>query len=436
MGQLLGPDFPGDIGLAVSGGGDSMAMLYLAHNWTRDYGVRLWIVTVDHGLRAESAAEADMVAQEAGLLGWPHATLRWAWDGAGNLQNAAREARLTLIDAWRGHLRHVLFAHTQDDQAETVLMRLARGSGVDGLAGMRGRRIAVPHPLGAAALPDSAWHGTLPPRGDAAPGFELLRPCLGMSRQELRHYARVLKGRWVEDTSNDDPAYDRVRVRKILGLLREEGVTTEALAETAARMARARDGLNARLADAVKEVCKSAPTGQVRIDRDGFAALDRETQLRLLTAALRYAASEEHRPRSAASEGLLESALSGGGGTLHGAELSVEKAHLRIFREPAAASDRKVPLGALWDGQWVLKGDGTCDADGVTVGALGQGGWEQITQRGDLPVPHRAARGLPAAWRGERLLSVPALGIGTGLTARRYVLGRPDTGFEAFCLSH
>jgi tRNA(Ile)-lysidine synthase len=69
MGQLLGPDFPSDLGLAVSGGGDSMAMLYLAHNWTREYGVRLWVVTVDHGLRAESAAEADLVAEECAALG-------------------------------------------------------------------------------------------------------------------------------------------------------------------------------------------------------------------------------------------------------------------------------------------------------------------------------------------------------------------------------
>jgi tRNA(Ile)-lysidine synthetase-like protein len=145
MGALLGPEFPTDIALAVSGGGDSMAMLALSHEWARQMGVRLWVVTVDHGLRPESAGEAAMVAAECAALGHPHATLRWRWDGQGNLQDAARRARLALIDRWRQGIAHVLMAHTQDDVAETFLMRLARGSGVEGLSAMAERRYVTPH---------------------------------------------------------------------------------------------------------------------------------------------------------------------------------------------------------------------------------------------------------------------------------------------------
>ncbi len=129
MGTLLGPDFPDHVALAVSGGGDSMAMLALTHDWARVMGLRVSVVTIDHGLRAASAEEAAMVGRECAALGHPHSILRWQWDGTGNLQDAARDARLRLIADWRGAIEHVLFAHTRDDQAETVVMRLARGSG-------------------------------------------------------------------------------------------------------------------------------------------------------------------------------------------------------------------------------------------------------------------------------------------------------------------
>lgn len=436
MGQLLGPDFPADIGLAVSGGGDSMAMLYLAHNWTRDFGLRLWVATVDHGLRAESAAEAAMVARECAALGWPHATLRWRREGKGNVQDAARRARLALIDRWRGSLRHVLMAHTQDDQAETVLMRLARGSGVDGLAAMRPMREVFPHPLGAPAMDPAECDGDLPPREDAAAGFRILRPCLGMERAELRHHLRVLKGRWVDDPSNEDRGYDRVRIRHLLKLLGQEGLTAATLADTASRMGRAQQGLRARLVDAIARICGDAPPGQVCIDRDGFAALDAETQLRLLTAALCYVSSAEYRPRAAASEALLAQVLSGRGGTLHGAEVLVEVSQLRVTREPAAVAGQVAEPGALWDGQWLLTVPDEPSLDGAEIRALGESGWQQIADRRDLPVPHRAALALCALWRGETLLACPALGVGSGIRATRYVLGRPDTGFGAFCLSH
>lgn len=436
MGQLLGPDFPSDIGLAVSGGGDSMAMLYLAHNWSRDFGVRLWVVTVDHGLRPESAGEAAMVAEECAALGRPHATVRWHWDGAGNVQDAARRARLQLIDRWRGSLRHVLFAHTEDDQAETVLQRLARGSGVDGLAGMPVARDVVPHALGAPDLTSGSFDGLLPPGGSRVPGFRVLRPCLGMARSELRHYARVLHGRWVEDPSNEDRGYERVRIRQLLRLLSEEGITASVLAETAVRMGRARDGLRAGLIDAVGRICGDAPPGQVLIDRDGFARLETETQLRLLTQALRYVASAEYRPRASASEGLLTQVLSGRGGTLHGAEVLVGKTQLRVVREAAAVAGVVSQPEELWDGQWHVRIDHRADLAQAEIRALTDAGWRQVADRNGRAIPYRAALGLCSVWLGDRMIACPALGFGEVVVATRYVLGQRDTGFRAFCLSH
>ena len=433
MGQLLGPDFPSDIGLAVSGGGDSMAMLYLAHNWTRDYGVRLWVVTIDHGLRPESASEAAMVAEECTALGWPHAALRWHWGRQGNVQDAARRARLSLIDQWRGDLKHVLFAHTEDDQAETVLMRLARGSGVDGLAGMRPSRHVALHPLGAPSLEASDYDGTLPPQVETSPGFSLLRPCLEFSRSDLRHYATALKGRWVEDPTNDDRDYDRVRIRQLLNLLGEEGITPQGLAATAQRMARAQVGLKARLADAVTLACRDAPLGQVLIDRDGFATLDTETQLRLLTQALCYVASSRYRPRASASEALLQWILSGGGGTLHGAEVLVDATQMRVVREYSAVKHLSSGRAELWDNQWA---DTREVETGFKLKALGDLGWQQVQQGDGKRLPYRAALSSAALWEGENLIACPALEYGPCDSLRRYVLGRCDTGFKAFCNSH
>lgn len=392
MGELLGPEFPAEIGLAVSGGGDSMAMLALAHNWTREMGVGLRVVTVDHGLRPESATEAAMVAEECAALGWPHETLHWAgWSRVGNLQDAAREARLSLIDEWRGDLRDVLFAHTMDDQAETVLQRLKRGSGVEGLSAM-------------------AWARALPS------GMRVLRPLLGERRDTLRHYLGAVRMNWVEDPSNDDRRFDRVQAREALAILDTYGLSVEALAATAARMGRARATLAAMAAVAAGRVAREGesngvPTGELLIDCDGFAALDRETQMRVFSAALQWVANDPYRPRALALEGLIERALSGGGGTLHGCEVLVETDHLRVFREHAAitgataASDGQM----VWDGRWCLSAPG---GSALKVQALGMLGWRQIETPPEDAPPARAAYSLPALFFGSRLVACPALGVG------------------------
>ncbi|MFZ5965286.1 tRNA lysidine(34) synthetase TilS [Thalassococcus sp. BH17M4-6] len=443
MGQLLGPDFPSDIALAVSGGGDSMAMLTLAHNWTRVWGVRLWVVTVDHGLRPESADEAAFVAEEVRALGHPHATLRWHWDGQGNVQDAARHARLSLIDRWRAGLDHVLMAHTQDDVAETFLMRLKRGSGVDGLSAMRARRRVVPHVGTPPALPDADVTQTQAPpmRGAAAtPGFDVIRPCLDMRRAELRHYLRTLKGRWVEDPSNDDPAFGRVQMRQALSVLEEAGLSVASLTRTADRMRRASDALRARAVEAWRalqpeDAGQMHRTGDVSFDRTGFERVEPETQLRLLAAALQYVSTNAYRPRADPLQAVLERVLAGGAGTLHGCEVRADGAQLRILREFQAVAALQTRAGdaRLWDGRWQVVNP---DMQGLTVRALGEDGWAQCPDRGvDTPAFH-AARALPSIWDGAKLVACDAMGVGPGGTMRLCPMGRDLPGFEGFLLSH
>jgi tRNA(Ile)-lysidine synthase len=161
------------IGLAVSGGGDSVAMLWLVAPWAKARGVPVSVATVDHGLRPEAAEEARFVEELCREVGVPHDTLRWTgWNGRGNLQARAREARRRLLTEWakeRG-VDAVLLAHTQDDQAETFLLRLARGSGVDGLSGITQEMVEK----------GLCWH----------------RPLLSESRAALRAYLGRMGRHW------------------------------------------------------------------------------------------------------------------------------------------------------------------------------------------------------------------------------------------------
>ena len=378
MGRLLGPEFPKTLGLAVSGGGDSMAMLHLAGPWARVMGISLRVITVDHGLRADSAGEAEIVSQEAALLGLPHHTARWTgWDRSGNLQNEARSARHALIGVWRGEIEHVLFAHTQDDQAETVLMRLARGSGVEGLSGMAPVQ----------AMPE---------------GWAILRPLLGSTRAELHHFAQVLKIPYVDDPSNDDPRFDRVKARQALDALEPLGLTREGLVRTANAMAGARKALGRRAAQVAGKVSRFEH-GHLVFDRDGLASVETDTQRRIMAAALQWTGHDPYRPRFDSLSRMLDEAQAGKSGTLHGCQIVVGKSAIHVVREYEAVRQSVASEGP-WDDVWHLKAETPGD---YTLRALGPEGLKQI----DRPpgVPAAALYSLPAVWNQETVVSVPGL---------------------------
>ena len=206
------------VGVAVSGGSDSTAALVLA---VRALGpARIAAVTVDHGLRPQSRAEAESVARHCARLGVSHDILTWTDRPGGNLQASARRGRRRLIADWaQGRVGAVILGHTQDDQAETVLLNIARGSGVDGLAAM--------------------------PRRLERDGIIWLRPLLDTPRAALRDMLRARGIDWVDDPSNDNPAFDRVRMRQAGPLLAELGLSTQTLAALADRMQMARAVLHA-----------------------------------------------------------------------------------------------------------------------------------------------------------------------------------------------
>jgi tRNA(Ile)-lysidine synthase len=397
----LGPvDHP--LGLAVSGGGDSVALLLLAV----DAGQQVRAVTVDHGLRPEAAAEAAWVGRLCAGLGVPHDTLQWqGWTGAGNLQDQARRARLSLIADWAmaSGLGAVALGHTQDDQAETVLMRLARRAGVDGLSAMSDRRCAQ--------------------------GMTWLRPLLSVSRDDLRAFLRARGQEWIEDPSNDALRFDRVKARRALTALAPLGLTAAVLAGVADQMRTARSALDHQTEAAARQIAR-IEGGDVVMDRAGFEGLPAEIRRRLLVGALGWIGSADYGPRAASVQALLTAVAAGRGGTLAGCRVTLRPSTLRVAREWQAVRGMVAAPGQLWDRRWIVTGP---DSNGLDVKALGEAGLAMVADWRTSGLPRASLLASPSVWRAGVLISAPLAGSTTGWTAD--LAGGAD-GFFLSLLSH
>ncbi|MBZ4023989.1 tRNA lysidine(34) synthetase TilS [Rhodobacter sp. TJ_12] len=348
-------------------------------------------VTVDHGLRAEAAAEAAFVADFCASKGIPHTVLTWQGRAAeGNLMDAARRARLRLIGGWaraRG-LGAVALGHTSDDQAETFLMRLSREAGLEGLAGMR--------------------------EAFEAEGLLWLRPFLLQSRAELRGYLRRHGIGWIEDPSNQNTRFDRVKARKALQALAPLGISASKLNAVVGHLAMAEQAVGLSL-QRLAEAHVREEAGDVVIDARGFRnAFDPETGRRLINAALIWVSGADYAPRAAKVIDLLMTWRTRRDRTLHGCRIIVDDDTIRITREAKAVADLRMPLGQIWD-RWHLSGP--ADA-GLVVGALGAGGLRQVPGWRAACVPRATLLASPAIWHGETLIAAPLAGLSNGYSAR------------------
>lgn len=416
------------LAIAVSGGPDSMALLLLVAGWARARGLLqgdadpspIVAITVDHGLRASSDAEAQWVAGEARRLGVPHVTLAWRGPKpATGVQDAARKARYELLLSWIGRERlarprTLLLAHHRNDQAETVLMRLARGSGIDGLSGMRETEertwVELGHPV--------REHRIL-----------LRRPLLEVPKARLIATLERAEQRWVDDPSNRDPRFERVRLRGMEGQLAALGLDDAHLALSARRLAEARAALEA----GTLALARSSLT----IGYGAYAALDREMMrdsppelvLRLLQAVISAFGGRESGPERPKLEDLARQLRASAPvtATLGGALIAAGKAgrgegapgsrRVLIHREPGrggiAARQLKPGQGVFWDRRFYVSVSPAWTG-AVRVGPLGAAGYALLKRRyrtlEELDLPSRAVATLPAIWDDAELLAVPCLG--------------------------
>ncbi len=315
-------DLPGLV-LAVSGGPDSTALLLLAARWVKRLkrAPKLIAVTIDHGLRPQAAREAAMVKRLARRLGVPHRTLHWRGrKPQAGLQEAARHARYELLAqvATRARFAHILTAHTLDDQAETVLFRLARGSGLFGLTGMAH---AAPLPL------------------NGVREIFLVRPLLHIPKARLIATLAAERIAYAEDPSNRDPRFTRARLRTLMPALAREGLDARGLARLAARLRRAESTIQVAV-QAARSALAPLPWpqhGPIAFATAAFAGLPAEVGLRLLGAAVAHT-GDEGPVELAKLESLYEAlrqARSRLRRTLAGALITLDHDHLTVERAPA-----------------------------------------------------------------------------------------------------
>jgi tRNA(Ile)-lysidine synthase len=261
--------------LAVSGGPDSTALLLLMARWRRALkrGPKLIALTVDHGLRRASASEARAVKRLARRLGVPHRTVRWEGKKpASGLQEAARNARYRLLAAAAKSAKAsaVVTAHTLDDQAETLLLRLGRGSGLSGLAAM-------------------ARESALPVNDE---GIALVRPLLDVPKARIIATLARAKIEFADDASNRDPRFTRARLRALMPALAREGISARTLSRLAGRLRRADAAIETATDEAMARLSSRSDHQPIVFDAEKFIRLPAEVAVRLLGRAIASVGAE------------------------------------------------------------------------------------------------------------------------------------------------
>ena len=404
------------VAVGVSGGADSLCLLLLLNVWLRRRGGEAVALIVDHQLRSAGKEEVQRLVGWLANYGIRHHVLVWQDDKPRKKsQAAARQARYHLLTGWcrRAGVLHLALAHHRDDQAETHILRRIRGSGPDGLAGM--------------------------PVVSEQNHVRLLRPLLSIPGARLKATLRFMHQCWIEDPSNDNPAYGRTHVRR--GLARsstgeERSVQLAAVTSDYARIRRNADKVTARL---LVRLVEPDPAGFCWVDPTAFADAPTEVGLRALNQILLSISGNMYGPRR---ENLLllyeefENNKFKGGRTLGGCYIGLKGGRFFVCREPAAARQvlcLEPGQWSIWDRRfYVILGRLSIGGqDRFEVRRLGANGWwtakRQISDVQERGLPLFARYCLPALWDLEGLVAVPHLGY---LRHTKYV-GKPGY-FDAY----
>ena len=400
----------GKLGLSVSGGGDSVALLHLACSWAKKTDTELAVITIDHNLREESVLEANFVKSVANFYGIDHQTYMWKDKPKGNLQNLARNARHQITANWaKGReLAAVLLGHTKDDQEETLMLRMLRGSGVDGMKG----------------ISETVIIGNL----------LFFRPLLSISREQLRNYLRSKNLDWREDPSNADDRFDRVKVRNILSEMNKLGLQTSRLVSMSRHMTRASVALDNVTLELATSCMEQKDWGDLNLDKDCFSVASYEIQLRLLSKALCWVSGKTYKPRFTDLEKLCESIICSKqmpGRSLMGVIIRTVKGKIIFTREfsslPKGLNVTSKTL--VWDNRWELEVLVEKKSN-LTISPLGEKSLILINNWKKSHIPREALVGSPSLFEGGNLICSPMASFGSGLHIK--LLGGNNAFFNSF----
>jgi len=379
--------------VAVSGGADSMALCLLAVDWAKAHGRQIIALTVDHGLRPEAAAESQTVANWLAARGVKHHILCWQGDKpASGIQAAARDARYALMAEWcrDNGFTTLMTAHHLEDQAETFLLRAERGSGMDGLA----------------CISAEAERN----------GIKLLRPLLPVSKTRLRETLIAQDQNWLEDPSNENPAFRRTKMRKLVTALKQRGLDSDRLGALIDNFANLRNSTSEIVTVFMNEATQIFPEGYGMVRGDILSLLPEPIVERILVRLTQVFGGKTYPPRHDRLVRAMQHLENNNfrGFTLGGCRFLGNSNEIMICREMRGISRRQIgaDINFTWDNLFDIKISKKTGND-VYLAPLGKNGWAEIVRKSpelrDISLPYPVRLTLPALVDQQGIIAVPHL---------------------------
>lgn len=378
---------PPTVAVATSGGPDSLALALLAHQWAKDLGGKAIALTVDHRLRRSSTAEAHQVKAWLEARGMEHHILTWERESKPlqtAIQATAREARYQMLSQWcKDHgVKHLLTAHHAQDQLETFMIRLSKGSGLKGLTGTQK---IVPTGFG-----------------------RILRPLLTIDPNDLKATLKHLNQPFIQDPSNENEDFTRVRWRRLLPALGAEGLTPTTLQETLERLNHAQRLIDQYISSLLRQYVSLSPHGYAIFNKEGLQESP-EAFEEMLKRILATIGTRDYPVRRQALHRAMGAMHAGQSFTLAGCQIIHKTKEFWVVREPAAMEEDILvtqPGAYLWDHRFLVNvsKDIPC-----RIAALREKGIQTLgadAKKNLEAIPHIVLQTLPALWREEELLNL------------------------------